>query len=109
MLEIYGKPENWRRFWVRPLTVGRLAERCPGPYDFVTIDTEGSSVGLLCEMPLQQWRCRVVCVEHNARTNHTARPGVQDYLRAKAYCSDHGLTVKLFDNGVNAIFARPVG
>lgn len=109
MIELYGKPENWRRFWVRSLTVGSLVERCPGPYHFITIDTEGTSVELLTELNLPALQTRALCVEHNARTDHSARPGMQDYLRAKRYCAAHGLTVELFDNGVNAIFARPVG
>ncbi|MBW2673481.1 MAG: hypothetical protein JRD89_08730 [Deltaproteobacteria bacterium] len=109
MLELYGKPENWRRFWVRPLSTGRLIERCPGPYHFITVDTEGSSVPLLCELDLAALQTQVVCIEHNAETDHDLLATFLDYDQAKQHCSSHGLSVELFNNGVNAIFARPLG
>lgn len=57
---------------VPSITVGQLFERY-GPFDFVNIDTEGTSVDLLKQIVLwiRDWALRgrpaCICVEHNER------------------------------------------
>jgi len=107
MIKIYGHRESWRKFWVISLPLASLVEVCPGPYDFVTIDTEGTSADVLCDLDLSALGTSLVCVEHNAGSDHTATPGPRDYEVSKQYCAKHGLTDELLNNGVNSIFAKP--
>lgn len=66
-----------------------------GPFDFINIDTEGSSVDLLKMIPLCALSCRLVCVEYDNRRQET-----EEYLRQ---CG--GFTV-IYDNGTNLIAKR---
>jgi FkbM family methyltransferase len=54
-------------FLVATVPVFELLSRLPGPLDFISIDTEGTSVDLLREFPLDTLRPRAVCVEHDGR------------------------------------------
>ena len=52
--------------WVPPLSVEDLMSIFPGPYDFVNIDTEGTSVDVWeALLPLTFRWPEVVCVEHD--------------------------------------------
>lgn len=50
---------------MRAVTPGEFLSQFPGPYDFVNIDTEGTSTSLLFSMIPQMLVPKVVCVEHD--------------------------------------------
>lgn len=74
-----GHAKKWAHFncgyygklWVPTLTVRQIVDQFYGdkPIDFVSIDTEGTSLDLAVEfMSLDgDWRPRVICVEHDDR------------------------------------------
>jgi len=55
----------------------------PGPYDFINIDTEGTSVTLLLALPLGELGAKLICVEHDNR-----------HADIEAFCEARGLTVQ---------------
>jgi len=44
----------------------------PGPYEFVNIDTEGTSEVLACCFPYDQVDCKLVCIEHDNKAQQLA-------------------------------------
>jgi FkbM family methyltransferase len=54
-------------FWVSMVSIGRLLDQFPGHFDFLSIDTEGTSVDLFQAFPFSRVQPRVVCVEHDDR------------------------------------------
>lgn len=57
-------------FYVPSIPVSRFAEvesLFSGPFDFVSIDTEGTSTDLFLAFPLGVIRPKVICVEHDGR------------------------------------------
>lgn len=54
-------------FWVAMVSIGRLLDQFPGHFDFLSIDTEGTSVDLFLRFPFSRVLPRVVCVEHDYR------------------------------------------
>lgn len=89
-------------YWIPQQPMGELS------IEYVSIDTEGTSIELLEGMDLTLMSTELVCVEHNERSSYLA-PELRfhDRERAVAHCSKHGLSEILFDNGVNIICARP--
>lgn len=68
--------EKWRtiggfygRYWVQAMTVEFLCQYM-GPFDFVSIDTEGTSVEIFRDL-LQCAKPRCICVEHDFRNVET--------------------------------------
>lgn len=55
-------------FWIPTITFGAILDKFPGPVDVLSIDTEGTSVDLLAP-GLALCGPRVVCVEHDGRTD----------------------------------------
>jgi FkbM family methyltransferase len=54
-------------FYVPVIPVEVLLAEFPGPVDFLSIDTEGTSTDLFCTFPFAAVLPRVVCVEHDGR------------------------------------------
>jgi len=100
------RDDAWNKFFVPSLTPCSLIDAFPGPYDFVTIDTEGTSLDLLAETDLESLEVKVVCVEHNAESGYAWRSGPDERARAIRQLSVQGFTEVLFDNGVNIICGR---
>ena len=75
----------YREIYVRAITVPLLLQEFPGPYDFVDIDTEGTSADLFMQMPWRGIRPRAICVEYDDKKNmilqHAAQCGYR--LRRK--------------------------
>lgn len=90
----YGKWREAARFtgemYVPVITLVDLLQF--GPFDFVNIDTEGTSVDLLHSVLLMEPRC--VCVEFDDRHDE-----------AVAVANDRGYRVVL-DNGTNLVLAK---
>jgi FkbM family methyltransferase len=91
--------EKWRdiadfygRFWVHTLEIGFLVRNF-GPFDFVSIDTEGSSVEIFHDL-LECAAPKVVCVEHDFRNVETL-----EMAKAKGYR-------EIYFSGENQVFAR---
>lgn len=91
--------EAWRsvggffgKLTVPSLSLKEIFERFGGDFDFVSIDTEGSSVNLFAEMVRLGPRPRCVCVEHDSRFVELAA-----HAEAANYRQIHL-------NGTNAIF-----
>lgn len=66
-----GEMDRWGRagfspIKVRMVTVGGLLEKCPGPYDFVSIDCEGLDVKILKKLVKNPQNLTTFCVEHNS-------------------------------------------
>jgi len=96
--------EDWRRYWLPHVSVQRLLLALPPPFMFVSIDTEGTSIDVLEAMDLEAMGTRVVCVEHNEKSDSVPDPGLHnEWTRAVAHCGKYGLGQVLFDNGVNMI------
>ena len=54
-------------FYVPSLTLHQLVTEFAGPFDFLSIDTEGTSTDLFLSFPFHKVRPRVICVEHDGR------------------------------------------
>lgn len=54
--------------WVPTITLEMLAFHFGSDFDFVNIDTEGTSVDLFLRMLELHWQPQCVCVEHDGRT-----------------------------------------
>lgn len=54
-------------FYVAQVTLKEILDQFGGPFDFVSIDTEGTSVELFLAYPLSVAQPRAVCVEHDSR------------------------------------------
>ncbi len=65
LCEKWGGVKNFREIYTAQVPV---AEVLDGFYDFVSIDTEGSSVSILKAISLSD-RTNLVCVEHDMRLN----------------------------------------
>lgn len=68
--------ERWKTFaglkysiYVPSLPVEYLLDRFPEPIDFLSIDTEGTSVELFLSFPLDRVYPDMICVEHDGRIN----------------------------------------
>lgn len=66
----------------------------PGPYDFVSIDTEGSSVDILRQIQLNVHGVNLVCVEHDGR-----KAEVEKYFYGEGFTIIH-------ENAANIIAKR---
>ena len=53
-------------YWVPVITLGQIFNQF-GPFDFMSIDTEGSSFMILGELLATQMRPTCICVEHDGR------------------------------------------
>ena len=56
---------GFRKVTVPALSAAELARRFPGPYDFVNVDTEGTSIAVAKALPLADLGVRALCVEHD--------------------------------------------
>ncbi len=103
--------KRWQHFYQPQFTVDDLVKVLPPPYDFISIDTEGTSVDILEAMDLERLRTSIVCAEHNEKSAYVpdSLRGRKDRERSIAHCASFGLTEVLFDNGVNVICAKPKG
>lgn len=77
------------------ITIDSLLLKYPGPYDFISIDTEGTSVDILMQIPLARLKTRLICVEHDGRQ--------ADCL---AYCKAAGVGRVIYHNNVNILIGR---
>jgi hypothetical protein len=100
------RTDAWESFLQPTLTMPELQAACPGPYQVVSIDTEGTSLDILADTDLVALGAELVCVEHNADSAYAARNGPGERARAIALCAQQGYRNVLFDNGVNLIAAR---
>jgi FkbM family methyltransferase len=81
------------RYWVQSLEVTFLVDNF-GPFDFVSIDTEGTSVEVFRSLLATRSRPRCICLEHDFRN-------VETLELAKA----HGYR-EVYFSGENQVFAR---
>ena len=58
--------------WIHTIRWRDLFEMFPGPFDFVTIDTEGTSVDLFYDFAIEAARPAMICVEHDGEPNAKA-------------------------------------
>jgi len=54
-------------FYVSTLALYQLVTAFQGPFDFLSLDTEGTSTDLFLAYPFEISRPKVVCVEHDGR------------------------------------------
>lgn len=90
-----GPQSAWTQFYTPIVTPEELIAAFPGPYHFVSIDTEGDSVGLLRGLPLLTMQTEVICIEYEDRRSELL-----------AFLGPDWAVV--WDNGVNVIMQRKV-
>lgn len=100
------RADAWQSFLVPTLSMAELTATLAGPYHFVSIDTEGTSLDLLADTDLTALSTRVICVEHNAESCYASATGPAQRERAVKLCAAQGFGRILYDNGVNLIAAR---
>ena len=96
--------EKWRKGWkvtFKPfytvaVTVPQLLAAFPGPYDFVSLDVEGTNWELLQQLPLSAMKTRLICVEYDS--------GLEAIRR---WLASAGLSRVLVVNGTNLIAGVP--
>lgn len=80
-----------RPFWIPTIPVTILE----GPADFVSIDTEGTSVDVFLSFPFSRIQPRVMCVEHDGR-----------FLEVDRYARELGYQKTLTANAENLVIAQ---
>ncbi|MBW2673483.1 MAG: hypothetical protein JRD89_08740 [Deltaproteobacteria bacterium] len=99
------RTDAWQSFLCPTLTMAELSEPFPGPYHFVSIDTEGTSLDILADTDLKALGAQLLCVEHNAESAYAAKNGEEQRQRALELCHAQGFSRVIMDNGVNLIVA----
>lgn len=80
--------------WTHAITWEWLLNRFAGPFDFVNIDTEGTSMDLFFSFPVQAARPSVICVEHDGEANAKA---MRSFTRTLGYS-------EIYFDGNNVLF-----
>lgn len=57
---------EWETFWVSAIFVEDLKTAFPDPFDYVSIDLEGETIGVV-EPVIDAWRPKLICIEHEGR------------------------------------------
>lgn len=94
----WGDTVEFKKIKVPAVTIAAFLESFPGPYDFITIDTEGMDWTILQGIDLTETQTRCVCIEHNGNTEM-----LNNFI---TYCAQHGLTKELYRSGENIILAK---
>ena len=71
--EVWKKSAKFNEVRVPAVSLKTFLEAHPGPYDFVSVDTEGTSAELALLMPWAELGTRLVCVEHDGRYGDLTR------------------------------------
>jgi FkbM family methyltransferase len=71
-----------------------LMKQFPGPFDFVNIDTEGTSVDLYRDLVKRKLEASVWCIEHDGR-----------HSEVEAIANESGFETRLL-NGINIVIAK---
>lgn len=80
----------------RPVTVptvpvSELLARFPGPYDFVSIDTEGTSVELFKSIDFDVLGASLICVEHDGDSGQVGAIADAQYGMRMLYCDANNI------------------
>ncbi len=70
--------------YIPVITIQQIFDQFGGPFDFVNIDTEGSSVALAIEYLKTEAYPRVMCVEHDGRVIE-----LMEYAQTRHYAAIH--------------------
>jgi FkbM family methyltransferase len=71
---------HYRKMWTHALTFETLFEALPGPYHFISIDTEGTNIELLDDLVyVMDVECELICVERDAKNQPWLEEIVADY------------------------------
>jgi len=62
-----NKETQYQEIYVQMLTVEDILDQFKGPFDLVSIDTEGSSADIFIRMPIKEMAPKVIIVEHDSR------------------------------------------
>lgn len=92
--QLWKKSAEYQTIYMQELPLSMLFKSFPGPYDFINIDTEGTSAKLLHQIDLKGLGARIVCVEHDGQLAECIR-----------YCQAHGLS-EIYHNAENLIAAK---
>lgn len=79
--------------WVPSITIPQILNQF-GAFDFVSIDTEGSSVDLLADLLATEMYPRCICVEHDGRVIEAAQMAHAKGYR-QVYVSEENLVFSL--------------
>jgi FkbM family methyltransferase len=95
--KIFANMTEFKLGKVPAVSVPKLIEMFPGPYDLISIDTEGTSVDLLLALPESILTDRgILCVEEDIGVDQ-----IIDSMEAKGFKMVH-------ENGLNVMFVRNV-
>ena len=86
---------KFRAMHTAGITLAQLSAKFPGPFDLISIDTEGTSVLLASEIP-ESWRPQILIVEHDGK-EATLQKAVQTRFSLRQVWCDPN----------NMIFANP--
>lgn len=84
-------------FFIATVSFPTLLKACPGPYEFVSIDVEGTNLQVLESMPAA-WGPQLLCVEYSP-TVAGERQSMEALMRARGYRP-------LLEIGPNLFFER---
>lgn len=92
--ELWKTAANFRKITINQLSVSDFLKAFPGPYEFITLDVEGTNWELLQQIPIMDLGCEMLCVEFG-----------EDGSVMKAYLE--GLAWELvYSSAENYIFVR---
>lgn len=93
--------EKWKNFanftgkvYVPVITLEDILETFPGSYDFVNIDTEGTSIDLLADLLAGPYYPKCICVEYDDRREEAL--GLADEFGYRT----------ILDNGTNLVIVK---
>lgn len=82
--ELWSKKATFRSVKVTNWHINTLLREHPGPYDFISIDTEGTSAKLALTSdglwPLTVWGAQMICIEHDNRIGE-----LEDYFISRGF------------------------
>lgn len=71
----WAKDTAFQPIYVCQVTIKDILDRFIGGYDFVNIDTEGTSADLFLAFPIAEMKPKCICVEHDGRNVEIANHG----------------------------------
>lgn len=59
---------KFRKYWLKPVTVGELLQKFGKTFTYLTLDVEGANIQVLLEFPLEEMtQLKLICVEHESK------------------------------------------
>jgi FkbM family methyltransferase len=92
--EVWKEAANFREIYLATITPAALLARFAGPYDFVSIDVEGTNFALVQSIQWAAVGARVICVEFEDHLDEIERWLAPFGYRRKAICGCNTVLVR---------------